>query len=89
MTVAAPLYACGCSLADVGQDFRQGVLVCPVHGEPTAPYEHPSQPFQGRVRLELIVRGESREAVQSWVDTLTETLLAEDIVLGLDCSDER
>ena len=79
------LYACGCEMATVGQSFERGVLVCPLHGVSTAPYRHPRL-FQGRVRLELLVEAESRERVQRWLDELTETLLREPIVRGLDTS---
>ncbi len=89
MPTAPPVYRCGCSMIDVGQHFREGVLVCPVHGQETAPYEHPAVPFRGRARLELIVQAESREQVQRWLDTLVENLLREEIVAGLDCSGPR
>lgn len=78
------IYECGCDMTDVGQSFEaKGVLVCPVHHKPTKPYDHPAQPFCGMVRLELDVEAESREVVQQWLDTLTETVLHEPIVRGL------
>lgn len=84
---SAPVYACGCSMIDVGQAFHEGVLVCPQHGTVTAPYEHPQAPFAGRVRLELLVEAPSRAEVQTWLDALTETLLHEPLVRGLDRSE--
>lgn len=82
------VYRCGCVLAEVGQHFeRGGILVCPIHHQETIPLEQGPPTFHGRVQLELRVTAESRERVQRWLDTLVETLLAEDIVTGLDVAE--
>ena len=77
------IYECGCDAAEVGQEFDDGVLVCPIHRASTAPFEHVG-PFKGRVRIELLVEAESRERAQRWCDDLVENLLREDIVRGVD-----
>lgn len=80
---ATVIYECGCSAEEVGQEFDDGILVCPIHRQRTAPFEHIG-PFDGRVRIELLVRAESRERAQRWCDDLVETLLRDEIVRGVD-----
>ena len=51
-------YGCGCRLERAGQSFAGGLLVCPEHGAPVAPYERPSRPARATVELRFELAGD-------------------------------
>jgi hypothetical protein len=85
---AAVIYQCGCQGLEVGQLFLDGVLVCPIHKQPTAPYEKPEQPYRGVVRMELVIEAPTEIQAARWARTLAETLELDPIVTGLSIVNE-
>lgn len=88
MTTPVVVYQCGCQGLDVGQLFVNGVLVCPIHKQPTAPYEHLEQPYRGVVRLVVEIEAADEKRAHHWADTLTETLELDDIVKSITIVNE-
>ena len=84
------VYACGCVGEEVGQAFEgKGLLVCPIHHEPTAPYERDTPPYRGVVRLEIEIEAPDQTQAARWVDTLSETLTLDDKVRNLSVVSEQ
>ena len=73
-------YTCGCDAGEVGQAFANGLMVCPTHNEPTAPFEREPRACKGRITIELDLEVRDRHQGSLWVNTLEETLLRDDKV---------
>lgn len=73
-------FSCGCMAETVGQDFADGVLVCPIHGEPLAPYEHATPEWSGRLRLDVLLAAEKKGTVQAYADEITAGLIGNGLV---------
>ncbi len=69
------IFECGCDALHVGQSFKQGLLVCPLHAEPVAPFERVPAPH--RHRLVVVIELETRdpaspERFADWLSVLLE-----------------
>jgi hypothetical protein len=67
-------YLCGCLGSEVGQSFDHGLLVCPQHREPVAPFERPERHARARVTLVLDLECHTPEQALRWSDALVATL---------------
>jgi len=80
---AAVIYQCSCQGLEVGQLFLDGILVCPIHKQPTAPYDKPEQPYRGVVRLVIEIEADNEKRARHWADTLSETLELDSVVKAI------
>lgn len=74
---ATVIYECGCDALEVGQAFEHGLLVCPTHREPVAPFERPAQPARSRLVVTVDLETADDDAAGRFVDWL-EVLLNHD-----------
>jgi hypothetical protein len=64
------VYECGCDALVVGQSFHTGLLVCPVHRVPVAPWDRPEQPERHSVviSIDLETQAGHGRAFVDWLD---------------------
>lgn len=66
-------YECGCSGSLAGQAFVNGLLVCPEHTEPVAPFDRPPAPHRHKLTIEVELEtrdAESHQRFADWLDRL-------------------
>lgn len=78
------LYECGCVPDDVGQAFVDGVLVCPDHRLPIAPFERPAPRYAGRLNIEVLLAADQRQQAADYADAISEQMLRDEIVRGVN-----
>ena len=83
---ADPTYECGCRGSQVGQAFTNGLLVCPQHRLPVAPFERGPARRQANARLEIGLDCYDERALLAWLDGLEESLLRDSSVTSLTLS---
>lgn len=70
------VYECGCNALVVGQSFQTGLLFCPVHRVPVAPWDRPEGPSRHTVVISIDLETSSATpgAGRAFVDWLDRVL---------------
>jgi hypothetical protein len=82
-------YLCGCHGSTVGQSFVDGLLVCPTHGKPVAPFERAPERHRSRATVVIDLDSPSAGDADEWVDGLTSMLDRDDQVYAIVVSHEQ
>lgn len=69
------IYECGCAMSRVGQSFVQGLVVCPAHTEPVAPFDRAPAPHRHRLTAVIELETHDAESHQRFADWLDRLLM--------------